>query len=389
MKTPPATPETGTVHRAVQEVAEAFARQRHERQRRRHLERRDFDALAGAGFLRTCVPRDHGGLFDGAEASVRTVADQLRILAQGDSSVALVACMHPAVLYSGAWLTPFDLPEATAAAWEEQRSFIFGSSLDGHFWGTITSEPGSGGDISKTKSVARRTDEGGYLLYGQKHFGSGSGITSFMFTTAVPEGEEDPDVFYMDVRGASWDGTSGIELVAEWDGHGMTATQSHAMRFDGFPVVRTAYPGTFSREYTGNRGFIPCLFTSVIVGIVQVAMATARERLEARRGSLSAFESVEWTTARQEAWLVEQAFEGMLRSTEENGGRDALLGKTAIADLAESATTRLCRVMGGGSFSRHSPFGFWAQDVRALGFLRPPWALAYDDLLEQDELAEA
>ena len=51
-----------------------------------------------------------------------------------------------------------------------------------------------------------------------------------------------------------------------------------------------------------------------------------------------------------------------------------------IAELAESATGRLCRVLGGGTFSRSSPFGHWYEDVRALGFLRPPWGLAYDNL---------
>jgi hypothetical protein len=39
-------------------------------------------------------------------------------------------------------------------------------------------------------------------------------------------------------------------------------------------------------------------------------------------------------------------------------------------------------VLGGGTFSRSSPFGFWLEDVRALGFLRPPWGLAYEQLLQ-------
>ena len=26
------------------------------------------------------------------------------------------------------------------------------------------------------------------------------------------------------------------------------------------------------------------------------------------------------------------------------------------------------------------PFGQWAQDVKALGFLRPPWGLAFDQM---------
>jgi hypothetical protein len=37
-------------------------------------------------------------------------------------------------------------------------------------------------------------------------------------------------------------------------------------------------------------------------------------------------------------------------------------------------------VLGGGTFSLRSPFARWNEDVRALGFLRPPWALAYDNL---------
>jgi len=33
-----------------------------------------------------------------------------------------------------------------------------------------------------------------------------------------------------------------------------------------------------------------------------------------------------------------------------------------------------------GAFSRRSPFAHWYEDVRALGFLRPPWGLASDNL---------
>ena len=48
--------------------------------------------------------------------------------------------------------------------------------------------------------------------------------------------------------------------------------------------------------------------------------------------------------------------------------------------LVATATGRICRVMGGGTFSRSSPFGHWHEDMRALGFLRPPWGLVYDNL---------
>ena len=85
-----------------------------------------------------------------------------------------------------------------------------------------------------------------------------------------------------------------------------------------------------------------------------------------------------------ERWLIGQALDGMIRAVEQqqDARLDVLKGKTAISELAESVMTRLCRSIGGGTFSRHSPFGFWFEDVRALGFLRPPWGLAFETLID-------
>ena len=58
----------------------------------------------------------------------------------------------------------------------------------------------------------------------------------------------------------------------------------------------------------------------------------------------------------------------------------ALRAKEGVAELAESSLRRLTRVIGGSTFSRRSPFASWFEDVRALGFLRPPWGLAHDML---------
>jgi hypothetical protein len=58
------------------------------------------------------------------------------------------------------------------------------------------------------------------------------------------------------------------------------------------------------------------------------------------------------------------------------------LAKLAIAELAESVLSRICRTIGAGSYSRYTPYGFWLEDVRAFGFLRPPWALAHASVAE-------
>src|SRR5204863_2712935 len=87
-----------TVLQDVRSIAEGFAAQRLERQRRRELDPADFAALADAGFHLTAVPVEQGGLFESVRASTRPVAEILRTLAHGDASVALVSSMHPAVM---------------------------------------------------------------------------------------------------------------------------------------------------------------------------------------------------------------------------------------------------------------------------------------------------
>jgi alkylation response protein AidB-like acyl-CoA dehydrogenase len=365
----------------VSEVAARFAAERGERQQRRGLVAADFAQLREAGFLLAGVPIDQGGIWESVRQSTRPLCELLRTLAHGDSSVALVCAMHPTVLVF--WLANAQVPAPFQMRWEAQRRRIFQTVCEGAWWGTITSEPGSGGDLAKTQAVARPgPTDGTYQLSGQKAFGSGSGMTSYMLTTAVPEGETTPDVFFLDMCQVAWDGAAGVTLTAPWDGHGMVATQSHALRFEDFPATRIAWPGHLPHLQEAAGGHNQCLFTAVIVGIVETAIEAARQQVARRREALRAYERVEWTRAEQEGWLIQQAYEGMLRAVEENrdGRRNAVQGKMAIAELAEAATGRICRVVGGGTFSRASPFGHWHEDVRALGFLRPPWGLAYDNL---------
>ena len=156
------------------------------------------------------------------------------------------------------------------------------------------------------------------------------------------------------------------------------------MRFDDYPAMRVAWPGHMVDLMTATGGGIGCYFSAVIVGIVETAIATARQQVARRRTTLRVYEQGEWARAELEGWLIQQAYEGMLRAIETQGAAgDAVVhGKTAIAELAEAALGRLCKVLGGGTYGGQAPFGWWFEDVRALGFLRPPWGLAYDTILE-------
>ena len=370
---------------SIDEITAGWRADRTERQQRRHLEPADFDALRDAGLLSIAVPEDQGGLWRSLAESVRTTCEPYRALASADPSVALVSSMHPAVLVF--WLV---LQDPSQPRWEEQRRAVFDSAAIGDQWGTITSEPGSGGDVAMTRAVATPTTDPpfvageSYAVSGTKHFASGSGVTRFMVTTAVAADDNEPDVFILDYGDRPWDGTSGIELIAEWDGMGMAATQSHSMRLHETPAVRQAFDGSAETLMTAAAPLVGCLFTAVILGVLDEAIAEARKRIGTRSDRLRSYEEVEWTRAERDHWLAVQAYEGALRAVESGdpiaGRHAALRAKNAVAEIAESTLLRLTRVLGGGTYSRSSPFSHWFEDVRALGFLRPPWGLAQDGL---------
>lgn len=368
---------------AIAELAEQFATDRVERQRRRSLNPSDFTTLTATGYPLLAVPREYCGDWVDVRASTRTICEALRTLARGDSSVALVSAMHASVL--AFWLTSPEAPDQYRDAWRAQQERLWSTVLGGAWWGTLTSEPGSGGDVARTRTAAEPEGEPGrFRISGQKHFGSGSGIVSYVLTSALPSGSTEPDWFFARVAGTSWDGSTGLHLLAEWDGAGMTATQSHAFRFDRYPAERFAWEGNLLGIQRACGGVVSCFFAAVIVGIAQVAMETARAQITRRRESLRPFEQVEWSRAEIDSWLIDQAYEGMLRAVEEEGGTPLAVrcGKLALAELAEALLGRLCRVLGGGAYSRYSPFSYWFEDVRALGFLRPPWSLAFDALFD-------
>jgi alkylation response protein AidB-like acyl-CoA dehydrogenase len=47
-----------------------------------------------------------------------------------------------------------------------------------------------------------------------------------------------------------------------------------------------------------------CLFTAVIVGIVEATLQAARRQVARRRDALRAYERMEWARVEQESWLI-------------------------------------------------------------------------------------
>ena len=385
---------TAETLRSIEALADRWSAQRADRLRRRHLERADFDELAATGFLRLIVPVDLGGHWKSVAESSATIIQAVRSLARGDHSVALVASMHPAVLIY--FMETPDPGDPHGEAWEEQRAQVFGTALDGHFWGTVTSEPGSGGDVMRTTARAQPVDaaSGRYRITGEKHFASGTGIASYMITTAKPAGDEPPMGLFLDLRHQPWDGTAGARIIREWDGMGMKATQSHAVMLEGIEGEAFAWPSGVRAGAPGAGVLGLAMYSAVICSIVDQAMAEADRRLAGK--SLRPYEDVAWSQAEVDHWMLTQAMDGLVRTIGEGHGTPgvaasalaAVKAKVGIASAAEATMSGICKAVGGGAFSASSPFASWYEDVRALGYLRPPWALAFDQLIAARNVPE-
>jgi alkylation response protein AidB-like acyl-CoA dehydrogenase len=196
------------VRENVEAVAKEWSSQMDARLARRTLDPADFATLRHAGLTLTGVPVAIGGVWHGARRSTRLTGAMFRSLARVDPSVALVVTMHPIVL--ALWLEEPVEPPIYPDAWQEQRDRVLSAAEAGHWFGTINSEPGGGGDLTTTRATATHQGEGVWRVTGDKHMGSGSGVTSFMITAAVPAGEKTPDIFLIDTRDLPWDGSRGV-----------------------------------------------------------------------------------------------------------------------------------------------------------------------------------
>src|SRR4029450_4913462 len=369
-----------TILEQIPPLARAWAAERAERQERTSADQADFDTLRRLGVPLMAVPVECGGTWESLAQSARPICTMLRTLAQGDPSITLASAMHQGVL--GTWRIP-TVPDPYNAAWQQQRQEVFQSVLDGAWWGTMVSEPGSGGDAGKTRSLCVSEAPGSlqHRISGHQHSGSGSGVTSFMTTRAIPEGETTPDLFFLEVRNHPWDGSTGMRLTAPWRGHGMRSTNSHAFEFQHFPATRVAWPGHQAELMAANSGLGGMSFSSVITGVVDAAMDYTRQWLRSRRrqeNALRPYQHTEGTMAEQESFLIDRAGEGTLQSLDQGtlDRRMILMTKECIARLSESVLSRLCKLTGGTAYTWYCPLGAWLQDVQALGDPRPPLAFA-------------
>ena len=142
------------VQKNIAAVAAGWSFELTARLERSALDKADFATLRDAGLTLTGVPEEMGGVWQSGARSTRPTGAIFRTLARVDPSVALVATMHPTVL--ALWLEEPVEPPVDPNAWREQRDRVLTAAKAGHWFGTISSEPGGGGDLMATRATAEK-----------------------------------------------------------------------------------------------------------------------------------------------------------------------------------------------------------------------------------------
>ena len=141
-----------TILEQAPKLAQEWAAERQTRQQRTQADPADYERLRQLGVHLMAVPVELGGTWESLAQTARPFCTMLRTLAQGDPSITLARAMHQLVLSS--WRMP-TVPAPYTDLWVKQRSEVFQTVLDGCWWGTIISEPGSGGGVFPAGSDPR------------------------------------------------------------------------------------------------------------------------------------------------------------------------------------------------------------------------------------------
>jgi alkylation response protein AidB-like acyl-CoA dehydrogenase len=331
--------------------------------------------LFALGVLAAPFPLAQGGGGATLEQAVRLV----ETIALASPSTALLAAM------------PIGLAAATAAAASlasassklaatSQLERIAADYAARRFYAACNSEKGAGGSLAATRTTAHRAPDGRFLLTGEKILASGGDNTGVFFSTAKVDAKDLPgagvvEMFLVDPK------VEGVQILHDWDGFGMRATESHTVR----------YEQAAAHEILGFPGFIEavrplhywfCLFAAIPLGCAGAmlaelgtppgASAALRLRLSDAQMRYEAARAYLHETAR--AWMP-----GTRPSTAWTAR--VVRAKTYVTQEATRLAADLYALGGGRHYRRAGKLSRHLADAFAGTALRPPLVLALESLV--------
>ncbi len=327
-----------------------------------------WTALGEHGWLGTAIPEQYGGAGLGMLEMAMVVEESCR---SGAGSTAAQLFM----------LTPvFGAISILKHGSEAQRRAYLPRIAAGEidFCMALT-EPEAGSNTLATRTTARETPDGGWVISGQKIWISGVDVADYMLVIArttpadqVRKRTEGLSLFVVDARTKGITSTP-IEKV------GTQCIRSDTVFFDDVVVPGDALLGVRDAGWhhlldTLNSERIVTAAGCVAAGDLALDLAShyARERVVFGETPIGAYQGIQFPLARHKidlemarlmnykaAWLFDR---------DEDCGEAANMAKLVAADAAFAAADRAMQTMGGIGFARESHVERLWRDVRLFRF---------------------
>ena len=336
--------------------------------------------LIDAGVLTAPLARDLGG----GGASLPEVTAAVETLAAASGSAALLMSM-PLGLAGIYGLGPDVAPDRERASWQEQRERVAADYRAGRIYAACNSEKGAGGSLAATQTMAVRDGDGAFHLTGEKILASFGRNADVFFSTAKVDPAAMPgcgvvEFFYVPVD------APGVDVLSDWDGFGMRSTESQSVRYSGAPATGIMGFPNFV-EAVQPVSYWYCLFAAIPLGCARAiltGLATPSPTSPALRLRYSeALMRYEATRA----YLQETAREWRPAAGPAFGAR-VLRMKSYVTQEATKLSAELFALGGGRHYRRGGALARALADSFAGTALRPPLALALDQLTENFSLGD-
>ncbi len=334
----------------------------------------DFHELVAAGYLRSLVPTEFGGL----GLSLQEVAREQVRLGAAAPATALAVNMH--LVWTG-------VAKALHDRGDHSLDFVLEEAGCGGVFGFGISEAGNDLMLFGSRSVAAPQPDGSYLFSGTKVFTSLSPAYTRLGTMGLDtESADGPKIVYGFVDGAD----PGITRTDDWNTLGMRASQSQTTvlnkaRADADRIVRRLDPGPNADPlifaiFANFEILLAAVYTGVGSRALELAVASAHRRTSMKNDgrTLANDPDIRWRIA--DAALAQDAIYPQLDAIAADvdaqvaHGADwfrKLVGiKVRATETARHVVDQAIRVSGGGSYFAGNELGRLYRDVLA-GIFHP------------------
>lgn len=217
------TEEQQRVIDLCKELAKDFRTRAAEHDRDRTAPVENYEVLKEQGLYGISIPKEYGGLGIGFQGYAAAIAE----LAKGCASTANSFNMH-----ANACGTIMQQP----AIPEDKKRFVADLAINqGKLFSASISEPSSSSLViqSMIPQVKAEKVDGGYRIYGKKAFCSMVESSDYVFLYASPTNDPNPSASYAMLIPFDKGDVEGITIHDVWDTHGMRATRSNMVDYNG------------------------------------------------------------------------------------------------------------------------------------------------------------